>query len=368
MKILHMMPPEVSNGVFRYVFNHMPYMEQLKYEFSFLTRAADELVKTKEYKAYHFPVYHLNGVQREGREGFIREVRSILSHGFDAVHLHTSSWRGFLIEETAMEMKIPKVIVHSHSSGIDFANAKERQKQTEEHESYKKQFTMEYATDVCACSRLAADWLFPACIPREKIQLLPNAIDVKTYHFNRRIRKEVRSRLGIENRIVVGHVGRYSYTKNQEFLVRCFAESRKKNPALYLILMGQGEKIAAVQKLVNALGMNENVKCYGWREDISNFLQAMDVFCLPSIFEGMPISAVEAQAAGLRCLVSDAVAHEIDLTGLVQFLPLEQEQWTDAIANTKEDRNRGRMDEWFDRAGYSMDASVRKLMRLYEAV
>lgn len=366
-KILHMMPPEVSNGVFQYVFSHMPYMDRSKYEFSFLTRAADELVKTREYREYQFPVYHLNGVQREGRERFRKEVRSILDHGFDAVHLHTSSWRGFLIEEIAMEMKIPKVIVHSHSSGIDFRDAVERERQIEEHENYKRQFTMEYATDVCACSRLAADWLFPAGIPRERIQILPNAVDVKKFQFNRKIRKEVRSRLGIENRIVVGHVGRYSYTKNQEFLVQCFAESQKKNPDLYLILMGQGENRASVQKLVDELGIGQNVKCYGWKDDIPNFLQAMDVFCLPSRFEGLPISVIEAQAAGLRCLVSDTVARETDITGLVKFLPLEEGEWAEELAKVREDRDRGQMGEWFDRAGYSMEASCQKLMQLYEA-
>ena len=367
-KILHMMPPEVSNGVFQYVFNHMPYINQSEFQFSFLTRAAKELANTKEYETYRFPVYLLNGVQRSGREGFIREVRSILSQGFDAVHLHTSSWRGFLIEEIAMEMKIPKVIVHSHSSGIDFVDAGEREKQIREHEFFKEQFTMEYATDVCACSKLAADWLYPAGIPREEIQILPNAVDVKRFRFDKRIREEVRQRLDVERRVVVGHVGRYSYTKNQEFLVRCFAESWKRNPALYLILMGQGEKIEQVQGLVDELGMKENIRCYGWRDDTPDFLQAMDVFCLPSVFEGLPISVVEAQAAGLKCLVSDNVTREVKITDLVKFLPLEKESWVEELVECGIDRDRGWMDEWFDRADYSMEASCRKLLRLYESV
>lgn len=365
-KILHMMPPEVSNGVFCYVFNHMPYIDRLEYEFSFLTRAAEELMKTKEYEEYHFPVYPLNGVQRKGREEFIREIRSILSNGFDAVHLHTSSWRGFLIEEIAMEMGIPKVIVHSHSSGIDSVDALKRKEQIEEHEFFKEQFTMDYATDVCACSGLAAEWLFPEGIPRDRIQILPNAVDVKKFHFDRSVRNQVRGRLGIEDRIVAGHVGRYSYTKNQEFLVRCFAKSWERNPDLYLILMGQGENIASVQKLVDELGMNENVKCFGWREDIPDFLQAMDVFCLPSIFEGLPISVVEAQAAGIKCLVSDHVTEEVRITDLVKFLPLEEDCWVEELAACKADVDRDRQDKKIAEAGYDIRAAAKRLEELYK--
>ena len=368
MKILHMTPPDINNGVYRYIFNHMRYMEMGKYEFAFLTKGAEELRRTEEYRQYGFQVHTLHNRQRDSREGLRSEIIRVLCQGYDVIHLHTSSWRGFLIEETAMEMGIRKVIVHSHSSGIDFVDAGEREKQIREHEFFKEQFTMEYATDVCACSKLAADWLYPAGIPREEIQILPNAVDVKRFRFDKRIREEVRQRLDVERRVVVGHVGRYSYTKNQEFLVRCFAESWKRNPALYLILMGQGEKIEQVQGLVDELGMKENIRCYGWRDDTPDFLQAMDVFCLPSVFEGLPISVVEAQAAGLKCLVSDNVTREVKITDLVKFLPLEKESWVEELVECGIDRDRGWMDEWFDRADYSMEASCRKLLRLYESV
>lgn len=366
MKILHMTPPEVQNGVCQYIFNHMPFLDQTKYEFSFLTKAAEELMGTKEYAKYHFPIYNLKGVQREGRSEFEKEIRSILRQGFDVIHLHNSAWRGFLIEEIAMEMKIPKVIVHSHSSGIDFVREDERKQILKEHIYFKEKFTMDYATDVCACSGIAADWLFSDNIPRERIQILPNAVDVSKFRFNADVRKRLRRKLGVEGRIVIGNVGRYSYTKNQEFLVKCFAEAYKRNPKLYLILIGQGENISNIRSLVEELDMKEHIRCYGWMENIPEFLQGMDLFCLPSRFEGLPISAVEAQAAGLKCLVSDTVTKETDLTGLVRFIPLEKEGWVKAMEYAKLDGDRDVMDEAFDRAGYSMEASCGKLIKLYE--
>lgn len=377
MKILHMTPPEINNGVYRYIFNHMPYIDQSKYEFSFLTRSADSLRETREYKNVRFPVYQLNHVQRDGREAFVQEIRNILGRGFDVLHLHTSAWRGFLIEEIAMEMKIPKVIVHSHSSGFDFVNSAEREKLWRDHINYRNQFSMEYATDVCACSRVAADWLFSSAIPRDSVQILPNAIDVSRFRFNREARESVRGRLGIKDRIVIGHVWRYSYTKNQEFLVRCFVKAHKKDQRLYLILTGQGEKISEVKKLVNELGIQEHVRCYDWREDIPDLLQAMDVFCLPSVFEGLPISVIEAQAAGLRCLVSDSVTDETDITGLVKFLPLEEKIWTEALeeagmeadltAKARQRDGSGRIERKFRQTGYNIEAACERLIRFYES-
>lgn len=368
MKILHMTPPEVQNGVYQYIFNHMAFIDQSKYEFSFLTKAAGELRETKEYEKYRFPIYHLKGVQRNGRNEFEKEIRGILGQGFDVIHLHTSAWRGFLIEEIAMDMKIPKVVVHSHSSGIDFANEAQREEILRDHLYYKERFTMKYATDICACSGIAADWLFSDNISREQIQILPNAIDIKKFAIDKKVRNKMRYNLGIQDRIVLGNVGRYSFTKNQEFLVRCFAEAHTQNPQLFLILIGQGENISYIKGLVDELGMEEHIRCYGWMENIPGFLQAMDIFCLPSKFEGLPISVVEAQAAGLHCLVSDTVTRETNLTGLVEFLPLRRECWVDAIVQAEINEHRKCMDNLFDEAGYSMEASCQKLLGIYQSV
>lgn len=104
IRILHMTPPEINNGVYQYIFNHMQFIDQNRYQFEFLTRNKAGLVKTKEYQKYRFNIWSFENTERDGREGLRREIIGILRNGFDAVHLHTSIWRGFLIEETAMEM------------------------------------------------------------------------------------------------------------------------------------------------------------------------------------------------------------------------------------------------------------------------
>lgn len=214
IKILHMTPPDINNGVYRYIFNHIQHMDMQKYSFAFLTKGAAELKRTQEYRQYGFMVHSLQNTQRDSEEGLREEVVRILGQGYDVLHLHTSSWRGFLIEQIAMEMGIKKVIVHAHSTGIDVTDCVEREKQIREHENYKDQFSMEYATDVCACSVLAADWLFGSKIPRDRIRILPNAVDAGKYRFDPIRRQIIRESLNLEGRIVIGNVGRYSYQKS----------------------------------------------------------------------------------------------------------------------------------------------------------
>lgn len=365
IKVLHMTPPDINNGVYRYVFNHMRYMDMQKYQFAFLTSAAEELKLTEEYHQYGFWIHTLHNRQRDNREELRKEVVNVLSQGYDAIHLHTSSWRGFLIEQIAMEMGVGKVIVHSHSTGIDVADESERKRQMEEHEEYKKQFSMKYATDVCACSSLAADWLFAPGIPREQIRILPNAIDVKRYHFQPEKRQEIRTLLNVENRTVIGNVGRYSYQKNHEFLVRAFAKAYTHNPSLFLLCLGEGVLLEKLKVLSRHLGIENSVLFMEWEKHVEDYLQAMDVFCLPSRFEGLPISAIEAQAAGLKCLISENITREVQITDLVTFLPIQETCWEVELAKCRINTHRCRQDEKIARAGYDIRFAAEQLEVLY---
>ncbi|MCI9489598.1 MAG: glycosyltransferase family 1 protein [Dorea sp.] len=366
IKILHMTPVDINNGVYRYIFNHMGFMDMQKYQFAFLTKGAEALRQTSECRKYGFPVHMLQNTQRDSREGLKEEVIRVLGRGYDAIHLHTSSWRGFLIEQTVMEMGIGQVIVHSHSTGIDVPDDRERQKQTEEHERYKSLFSMEYATDVCACSALAADWLYGPGVPADRIQILPNAIDVERYHFHPEKRRQIREALNLGGRIVIGNTGRYSYQKNQEFLIRAFARAHERNPALFLLCLGEGEQLGSLKRLAGRLDIGDSVLCMDWRNNPEDYLQGMDLFCLPSRFEGLPISAIEAQAAGLRCLVSDCVTGEVRITDLVTFLPLDEMLWAEELAGCRINEGRDRQDEKIAGAGYDIRTAAERLEELYK--
>lgn len=365
-KILHMTPPIINNGVYKYIFNHMAYIDREHFQFDFLTRNAKALMATEEYQKYGFTIQTFCNTERNNEEEMRKEISDILSQGYDAIHLHTSFWRGFLIEQIAMEMKIPKVIVHSHSTWIDVKDDKRREEILQLHNAYKERFDFRYATDVCACSRLAGDWLYGDRIPREKIQVLPNAIDVEKYCFQSDVRDRLRKRLGLEDKIVIGSVGRYCYQKNQRFLIKVFGKARERNKKLFLLLIGGGELKDELKKQVEDLGLKDAVCCLNWQENIQDYFQAMDVFCLPSLFEGLGITCIEAQAAGLRCLLSDEIPEEAEVTDLVTFLPLDERIWEEEMVKSRKADQREWKNKEIEAAGYDVRTAVKKLENLYE--
>lgn len=364
-RILHMTPPEINNGIYQYLFNHMKYIDQSKYRFEFLTRNKTDLMRTTEYQNVHFPIWSFENTEREGREGLRKEISSILDQGFDAIHLHTSFWRGFLIEELAMQMGVPQIIVHAHSAGIDFVSPDERSRLLAIHENYKCQFHMGMATDVCACSMLAGEWLYGDNIPKNQIRILKNAVDIERYRFQPKIRAHMRRKLGLNDKLVIGNIGRYSYQKNQAFLIRAFAKAYQKNNRLFLLLIGQGALKAHLMSLIKELGLNECAVCMDWQEHVEDYLQVMDIFCLPSHFEGLVISAIEAQAMGIKCLVSDKVSEEVKITNLLEFLPLEENRWASLLEETVRCDDRKQMADEISKHGYDIQSAAKKLMLLY---
>ena len=164
-------------------------------------------------------------------------------------------------------------------------------------------------------------------------QILNNAIDTESYTYDLHKRDVMRSRFGMNDKFVVGHVGRFSYPKNHRFLIDIFAAVHAVDPAARLLLVGTGDLEGQIHQKVSRLGLDEAVQFLGVRSDVDRILQAVDVFLLPSLYEGLGMAAVEAQAAGLPCIVSDEVPRLCDMTGHVFFLPLDArpEQWAEEV-------------------------------------
>ena len=328
-KILHMTPPIVNNGIYKYIFSNLKYIDKSKYEFAFLTQANADLKATEEYQKYGFQIHNFTTTQRENSKLFRQQIVDILLSGYDVLHLHTSFWRGFLIEEIAMEMGVPKVIVHS--SSIDIINPTKREQMYEEHLKLKSQFNKGHATDFWACSELAADWLYGEHIPRDEVKIMRNAIEVERFSYNEEIRKQYRKALGIDGKFVIGNTCRFEYQKNHEFLIRVFAKVHEKHPETVLFLAGGGQNLLTIKKLVKDFGIEDAVCFLGWRDDVEKIYQVMDLYCLPSLFEGLPIVLVEAQASGLKCLVSSTITREAKITDDVYYIDLIEKEWIGAI-------------------------------------
>lgn len=366
IRILHMTPPIVRNGIYQYIFNNLKYISKEQFEFCFLMQNPGELMRTEEFQKYGFEIRSFHTVQRENPDQFRKEIIAILLDGYDVLHLHTSYWRGFMIEEIAMELGIPKVIVHSHSSRIDQADEKERIRQFRVHEQLKEQFCDRYATDFWACSSEAADWLYGPQIDRNRIRIMPNAIDIQKFRYCEKTRNTFRRKNHLEGKFVIGHTGRFEYQKNHGFLIKIFQQIHKKFENAVLVLVGEGAGEGQIRNMVREYGLSGSVMFPGWSVEIEQWLQAFDVYCLPSLFEGLPVSLVEAQTAGLKCICSNRVTKEAGITENVCFLEPDVREWAKAISQYAAGYKREDVSGIIKSAGYDLKDQVKILEHEYK--
>lgn len=183
-----------------------------------------------------------------------------------------------------------------------------------------------------ACSRAAGEFLFRPRQTGRSFYLLPNAIDLKRFAFNSDTRKQVRETLSLNNAFVIGHIGRFVPQKNHRFLIQFFHKVAADIPTARLLLIGDGPLRNEIQDMVHSLGLEQHVIFLGQRNDIPELLQAMDLFVLPSIYEGLPVSCLEAQASGLPCFAADSVSRETAYENNFRFLPLgDVTAWIQAV-------------------------------------
>ncbi|MCE5188137.1 MAG: glycosyltransferase [Eubacteriales bacterium] len=224
-------------------------------------------------------------------------------------------------------------------------------------------------TDALACSHAAGKWLFPSY----PFTVLNNAVETERFRFDPAIRNEARTALGLEeDAFALLHIGAFNAQKNQPYLLGAFARYCKDKPQAVLLLAGDGGGRDPCEALAGRLGLTERVRFLGWREDVPALLFAADAFVLPSLHEGLPLTLVEAQCAGLTCIASDRVTREAALTGLVSFCAIDSEEaFASAIARVKEQDRKtasakaiARMKE----AGFDARSNVERLMQTYETL
>jgi len=238
-----------------------------------------------------------------------------------------------------------KIITHSHNSSTDKVRL----------HKLCKPFLKLFTDHAVACSALAAQYMFDKT---EGVTLIPNAIDCDKFRFDEKTRNDKRTELNVENKTVICHIGRLSLQKNPFGMLDIFSDVLKREPNAVLISAGTGEIEAEVKAYAEKIGVSKSVLFLGMRSDIPELLCAADVFFLPSFYEGLPIVALEAQASGLSCILSDSITEETDITGQVIFLSLNQssEIWVDALleaAKKPRSSNRKKITE----AGYDLSFS-----------
>ena len=217
-----------------------------------------------------------------------------------------------------------------------------------------------------APSDLAAEYTFGKKAVRQgQVHALHNAIDLDTYRFCQEDRDAVRAELGLEGKLVIGHVGRFNQQKNHTFLLEIFREISKNREDAVLVLVGKGELEQQIREKAAALGIADKLIFTGVRSDVPRLLSAMDVFVFPSFYEGMPNTVIEAQAAGLPCVIADTITKEANITGLVQYLPLSlpAAEWAQVAINASSAPRKDTRQDFIDQK-YDIQSAAREFVRL----
>lgn len=232
------------------------------------------------------------------------------------------------------------------------------------------QYFLRYIADyMFACSSSAGKWLFGCTAhKRDNFFVLKNAIDTNKFIFDSSVRYSKRKELKIEDKFVIGHIGRFHPQKNHEFLIDIFKFVHDNNKSAVLLLVGEGNRKKSIEKKVNELGLNNSVVFTGVRSDIPEIMQAMDVFALPSLYEGLGIVAIEAQAAGVKCFASSKrIPEEAKISELLEYVPIAKgsQFWAEKILAYENGYDRRDMSKFVRDAGYDINQTANWLEKFY---
>lgn len=363
-KILHVVGQLTMGGQETMVMNFCRHMDKEDLQFDFLVYGDEVGVFEDEAEAMGGKVIHTDPMNEIGYKKFVINLNNIFEKfgPYSAIHCHTSLNSGVVLK-VATKHNIPIRIAHSHTT-------KPGKNVTIPFFMYSilmRWYITNKATHLVACGRDAGNYLFGSSPFSKKGILINNGIVTEKFQIDSELRKKTRNEFDLDAAdLVVGHVGRFSEEKNHDFLIRVFKEVSTEISSSKLLLIGIGPLQEKIIEQVKVLGIADRVIFANQREDIPALLQSLDVFVFPSIFEGLPVSLVEAQASGLPCIISDAVTSEIKITNLAEFMSLELsvKEWAEAIIS-KRKYKRVDVTQEVIRNGYDIQEVCKKLKKIY---
>lgn len=361
IRVLQVFAQMNRGGAETMIMNLYRNIDRSKIQFDFIVHTEDECSYDEEIKLLGGTIHRIPKYTGKNHFQYKKEW-----FDFFRFHPEYKIIHGHVRSTASIYLKIAKkhgltTIAHSHStsSGSGLSALAKNVLQ------YPIRYTADY---LFACSKYAGEWLYGKnAYKNGKFMVVNNAIDSKEFLFSEETRIKKRKELNIGNRFVVGHVGRFDNAKNHDLLIDIFKEVHDKNNNSLLLLVGDGELRSQIEKKVNSLGLNNSVIFTGVRSDISDLLQVMDLFLFPSLYEGLGIASIEAQAAGLHTIVSDTVPQDAYLTNLIESISLQdsKEKWAEKILKHTTGYNRKNTYDQIKSKGYDIDATSMWIQSFY---
>lgn len=348
--------PTDRNGITGVIFNYLRSMntEGMTIDLLAINEPSANYIQDVESKGRHvFVIPRLNGVKSYW-QGLYRLAKR---EKYDVAHIHGNS-HTVVLELSALWLAGCKVrIVHAHTTQTGMPLF---------HKLSTPFFNMLY-THGLACGEAAGKWMFG----KHKFTVLNNGVDTNKYSFNSSVCEQIRKELGWQDCKVVGHVGYFTEVKNHKWIIEVFKELYAKDNSYRLVLIGDGVLRPAIEQQINSCGLASAVRLTGNIDNVDAYLNAIDVILMPSLYEGLPLTLVEQQSNGLKCVVSDTISKEADKTGNVKFISLSERAkvWAESIEKNIDTATRDiRSAESIvkiTKAGYSISNEAERLREFY---
>ena len=358
VRVLEIIGKRPVGGVGTVMLNYQKYIDAGKVQMDYLIfgdepEQFDEGVKALGSQVFLYPA--LSGSQMGRTKAYLEEFFSAHALEYDVVHLHAPTI-AFLAFPIVAKYGIKHRIVHSHAT----LYAESRIKAIRNHILWA--LAKGKITDRIGCSKAAGDFLFG----KEEFIVLKNSIAYEDFLYNEKVRKQIREQEGAEEKLIVGNAGRFSLQKNQTFLIEIFAKIKELHPNSVLWLLGDGELRTEIEEKIKAFGLESSVKLFGMVSNPKDYYQAMDVMVMPSLFEGLPMVGVEAQASGLPCVFADTITREVDVVGC-PYISLEAstEEWAKAAITVAKLGKRRSYPAELDELGFNIKLEAKRLEELY---
>ena len=360
MKVLYILSYLSKNGGVQSVVNNYYNNLSKDIEVDFLTLLPGDEEFEQELEKKGSKVYHIGGSKEKNLFIFLKEIKKFFRehHDYDILHNHQTNLDLFYLKE-AKKWKIPVRIMHAHNTNCDISKLRMK---------ILKLTSKRYANYYFACSEEAGKFMFGKnIINNKRFYVINNAIDVEKYEYNEEIRNKVQNQIKMNDNFVVGNVSRMTEIKNHKFLIEIFNEILKITNNAKLLLVGDGPLKEELIEKVKILQIEDKVVFYGTTNKVHEVLQAMDVFILPSLFEGVPVTIVEAAASGIKYVISDTIDSHLkeNELELKLNLNLSAKEWADKIIEFSMKYQRKKQKELLVASKFDIKKETEKLEEIY---
>ncbi|MBF8149563.1 glycosyltransferase family 1 protein [Winogradskyella sp. F6397] len=373
IRVLQVLTIMNLGGAETMIMNYYRHIDRTKVQFDFLLHRQERGFFDDEIESLGGKIYRMSAIAPKNYFIYKKNLNLFFDKhpDYKIVHSHLNALSSIILG-VAKKKNIPFRIAHSHLAVEPLVLKKVIKKNTDIKATIKdsiqtlvKGRVTKVATHYFACGEKAGNWLF-GYKNKTKVTIINNAINASLFTYDAIEAKKIKNELNLENKKVIGHIGRFNEQKNHFFLIKIFNELYKKDENCVLLLIGDGNLKTKLKEEAKRLNIDKNIHFLGLRDNIPELLQAFDLFLFPSLYEGLPVTLIEAQASGIKIITSNTVTKEVDITNLITYIDLDRpaEEWADYVLANIDYKRKNTLSK-IKQEGYDIFENAKKLQNFY---